>query len=370
LHDHPKKIRIIFNLRSISVFQFKNYSSSQFVFKERIIGICGRNGIGKTNLLDAIYNLCFTKSYFNRSDTQNVQHEKNGFRLEGEFFKNNQQVKVVSILRETGKKEFITDGQSYDRLARHIGLLPAVIIVPDDVLLITGGSEERRRFLDTLFSQLDPEYLQHLISYNKVLQQRNGYLKSLDDRRSLNPELLDAYDHQLVQHGNFVFERRRELLSELIPRVHSFYNLIAGKDEEVSAGYESQLLNTPFQELLIQSREKDLLLQRTTTGAHKDDLNFSIASRVFKSEASQGQRKSLLFALKLAEFETLRIHKGFAPILLLDDVFEKLDEQRIRNLLEWVCRDSSGQIFITDTHKERFKENINYLGIKYQLLDI
>jgi DNA replication and repair protein RecF len=365
-----KKIRIIFSLRSISVFQFKNYSSSQFEFTERIIGICGKNGIGKTNLIDAIYNLCFTKSYFNRSDVQNVQHEKSGFRLEGEFSKNNQPVKVVSILRETGKKEFMTDGQPYDRLARHIGLLPAVIIVPDDVVLITGGSEDRRRFLDTLFSQLDPEYLQHLISYNKVLQQRNGYLKTVEDRRSLNADLLDAYDQQLVQLGDILFLKRRDFLAALIPRVNSFYNLIAGKNEDVSAVYESQLLVTPFNELLIKSREKDLLLQRTTTGIHKDELNLTIGSRSFKSEASQGQRKSLLFALKLAEFETLRIQKGFAPILLLDDVFEKLDEQRIRNLLEWVCRDSSGQIFITDTHKERFKENINYLGIKYQLLDI
>jgi DNA replication and repair protein RecF len=365
-----QKYRTIFSLRSISLFQFKNYSSASFHFTERIIGICGQNGIGKTNLLDAIYSLCFTKSYFNRSDAQNVQHDKQGFRLEGNFDKNGQVLNVVSILRETGKKEFLADGQLYERLAQHIGLLPAVIIVPDDVLLISGGSEERRRFLDTLFSQLDHDYLQQLISYNRVLQQRNAYLKSLDPRKSANHELLDAFDRQLVHHGDDVFQKRRMYCSALTPLVNGFYERIAGKQEGVSLLYESQLLNKDMLSLLKESREKDIILQRTTAGIHKDDLVFSITTRPFKAEASQGQRKSLLFALKLAEFETLKMNKGFAPILLLDDLFEKLDEERIQNLLQWVCRDNGGQIFVTDTHAGRFTENINRLGIKYQLADI
>jgi len=369
LHYHHQKVWIIFSLRSISIYQFKNYSNSSFEFNERIVGICGKNGIGKTNLIDAIYNLCFTRSYFNRSDIQNVQHQKNGFRIEGEFEKNSQLNTVVSVLRENGKKEFSVDGQAYDRFARHIGLLPAVIIVPDDVVLISGASDERRRFMDTLFCQLDAGYMQHLIAYNKVLLQRNSYLKSFPDKRP-DQELIDTYDEQLVQHGSAIHDSRQRMLEQMIPMINNFYEMIAGKDENISPGYESQLSNNRFSELLLRNRERDIFLQRTTTGIHRDDLIFTIDSRSFKTEASQGQRKSLLFALKLAEFETLRLQKGFAPILLLDDVFEKLDEDRIRNLLEWVCRQNSGQIFITDTHADRFRENVEHLGIKYQLLDI
>jgi DNA replication and repair protein RecF len=284
--------------------------------------------------------------------------------------KNSQPVNVTSVLRENGKKEFQVDGQGYDRYAQHIGLLPAVIIVPDDVQIITGGSEERRRFLDTLFSQLDPLYLQELISYNKVLQQRNGYLKSLEDRRQVNHQLLDAYDQQLAKHGLNIFEKRKLFLAELLPLVHRFYTRIAGTGEQPGLVYESQLSVEPYAAALAKSRERDILSLRTNTGPHKDDLVFSLLDRAFKSEGSQGQRKSLLFALKLAEFETLKLHKGFAPILLLDDVFEKLDATRIQNLLTWVCLNNQGQIFITDTHPERFRENVNILGIKYQLLDI
>ncbi|RYF93027.1 MAG: DNA replication and repair protein RecF, partial [Chitinophagaceae bacterium] len=321
------------SLRSISVFQFKNYQSSRFSFDQRVIGICGPNGTGKTNLVDAIYSLCFTKSYFSRSDQQNVKHGEQGFRVEGEFDLNGRPVKVASVLRETGKKEFSTDGQVYERISKHIGMLPAVIIAPDDADLITGGSEERRRYLDTLFSQLDPLYLQELMAWNRVTAQRNVYLKSCTDRRSVNHALLDTYDLQLAKHGSFVYRKRQEFILTLLPFVARFYSEIAGKDEEVSATYESQLHNSTFEQLLSDNREKDIMLQRTSCGIHKDDLALSLGGRPFKTEASQGQRKSLLFALKLAEFEILKQHKGFAPILLLDDVFEKLDETRIRNLL-------------------------------------
>jgi DNA replication and repair protein RecF len=365
-----KKAGIILTLRSISVFQYKNYSDARFDFSERVIGICGPNGIGKTNLLDAVYNLCFTKSYFNRSDSQNVQHQKNGFRIDGSFSRNGQQLQVVSVLRETGKKEFSADGSTYDRLADHIGLLPAVIIVPDDALLITGGSEERRRFMDTIFSQLDPEYLRSLMFYNRVMQQRNAYLKSLEDRRLVNDTLLNTYDQQLALHGQIVFGKRRAYLQELLPLTLRLYAMIAGTDEPIGMIYESQLNDSEMPAILHQNREKDIISQRTTGGIHRDDLSFQLAGRTFKPEASQGQRKSLLFALKLAEFDMLKNHKGFAPILLLDDVFEKLDETRVQNLLRWVCKDNPGQIFITDTHPSRFIENINRLGIKYQLVEV
>ncbi|MET0300232.1 MAG: DNA replication and repair protein RecF, partial [Flavitalea sp.] len=319
-----KKGQLILSLRSISVFQFKNYQSSRFSFDERIIGICGPNGTGKTNLVDAIYSLCFTKSYFNRSDQQNVKHGEQGFRVEGDFELNGRPVKVTSVLRETGKKEFSADGQVYDRISKHIGILPAVIIAPDDAELITGGSEERRRYLDTLFSQLDPEYLQELMAWNRVTAQRNVYLKSCADKRLVNHYLLDTYDLQLSKHGSYIYRKRKEFIAGLLPLVTRFYAEIAGKDEDVTATYESQLHDSDLETLLKANREKDIILQRTSTGVHKDDLSFGLSDRPFKTEASQGQRKSLLFSLKLAEFELLKQHKGFAPILLLDDVFEKL----------------------------------------------
>ena len=362
--------RILFRLNSISLLQFKNYPKSSFGFKERIIGIYGNNGVGKTNLLDAIYYLCFTKSYFSRPDGQNVHHGAQGFRIEGRFESHGKEEQVVCILRETGKKEFMLDGALYEKFSAHIGKFPAVIITPDDVQMITDGSEERRRFMDALLCQLDSAYLQSLMQYNKLMQQRNSLLKSFAEKRSNDFNLLDIYDAQLVNAGNYVFGKRKKFLEELLPAVKGFYIQIAGMDEPVGIQYESQLLGQPFDQLLKQCREKDLLLQRSTVGIHKDDLDFRLYDQPFKAIASQGQRKSLLFALKLAEFETLKKEKGFPPLLLLDDVFEKLDENRMHNLLEWACIQNEGQIFITDTHSERIEEHFSKLSAKYQIIEI
>jgi DNA replication and repair protein RecF len=355
-------------LKNISVVQFKNYGQANFQFGERIIGIGGNNGIGKTNLLDAIYYLCFTKSYFTKSDQQNVQKGAAGFRIEGHFEKEGRPVSIVCILRENGKKEFLADGEPYEKFSRHIGLFPCVIIAPDDVQIITGGSEERRRFLDALLSQLDATYLQNLIEYNKVLQQRNSFLKSLTERRLHDKNLLDVYDGQLIGPGVWLFDRRRAFLQELLPLVARFYLEIAGEEEPVSFAYESQLLHSSFRDLLHQGREKDLYLQRTGAGIHKDDINMSFSEQPFKAIASQGQRKSLLFALKLAEYETLRMDKGFPPLLLLDDVFEKLDATRMHNLLDRVCVQNKGQIFITDTHPDRIRQELDALSVPCQII--
>ena len=357
-------------LKEISLTQFKNYEQANFRFGERIVGICGNNGVGKTNLLDAIYYLCFTKSYFSKSDQQNVQKGSTGFRIEGSFEKQDLKEKVVCILRETGKKEFLLNEEAYEKFSQHIGRFPAVIIAPDDVQIITGGSEERRRFLDALLSQLDPGYLQSLISYNKILQQRNGFLKSLTNNKIQDKGLLDVYDGQLLRPGIYIYEKRRAFLATLLPLVLQFYTQIAGASEPVAFAYESQLLRAPFSDCLQQSREKDLYLQRTNTGIHKDDIDISFSAQPFKSIASQGQRKSLLFALKLAEYETLKQDKGFPPLLLLDDVFEKLDEHRMHNLLDKVCLQGQGQIFITDTHPARIREEMDKLSIPCQIIGL
>ncbi|MEP6748525.1 MAG: DNA replication and repair protein RecF [Bacteroidota bacterium] len=357
----------------MSLLQFKNYPQAAFTFTERIVGICGNNGMGKTNLLDAIHYLCFTKSYFSKADAQHVLNGAQGFRVaakfESSFPGDDVTIEVICILRENGKKEFLFEGIPYEKFAHHIGKFPCVFIAPDDVQIITGASEERRRFIDGLLCQLDAVYLQNLISYNKVLQQRNGYLKSLQGVAGDN-QLLDVYDRQLIDHGNYVFEQRKLFLQKLVPLVKAFYKKIAGVDEDIHISYESALLQSVFNVLLTQNRNKDILLQRTTQGIHRDDLSLSLHEQAFKSIASQGQRKSLLFALKLAEFEILKESKGFPPILLLDDVFEKLDEQRMHNLLTWVCVQNKGQVFITDTHKDRLENALTALQQPYQVIEL
>jgi DNA replication and repair protein RecF len=359
---------ILLFLKNISLLQFKNYADAGFSFNDRIIGLCGNNGIGKTNLLDAIYYLCFTKSYFSKSDQQNVFHGSSGFRIEGNFSLEKMENKVTCILRETGKKEFLLNLEPYEKFSAHVGKFPCVIIAPDDVQIIAGGSEERRRFLDALLCQLDTKYLQSLIEYNKILQQRNGYLRTLAERKGEDASLLDVYDEQLLSPGNYVFEQRQTFLRDILPRVSQFYKKIAGNEEPLELRYGSQLLQSSLENILSRNRDRDLLVQRTSGGIHKDDIDITLREQNFKNIGSQGQRKSLLFAMKLTEYETLKKAKGFAPLLLLDDVFEKLDAWRMHNLLDWVCIQNEGQIFITDTHEDRISTHLEQLFINYQLI--
>ncbi|MEO6916749.1 MAG: DNA replication and repair protein RecF, partial [Chitinophagaceae bacterium] len=355
---------------SISLFQFKNYRQADFRFEERIVGIHGKNGIGKTNLLDALYYLCFTKSYFTRNEGLNVLEGSAGFRLEAKIEHSAQPFMITCILRENGKKEISVNGQSCQRFASHIGRFPAVMIAPDDVQIITGGGEERRRFLDTLISQLDQHYLLSLIQYNKILQQRNSLLKSFAESRRVNNQLLEVMDEQLSGPGTLISEKRQSFLQKFLPLIGDSYKLISGENYEVGISYQSQLSGTSFLNLLHQFRDRDYVSQRTNGGIHKDDLEITLKGQLFKSMASQGQRKSMLFALKLAEFEMLREQNGFAPLLFLDDVFEKLDEQRIDNLLNRVCVGNNGQIFFSDTHEERLRIKLDSLNQKYQLITL
>ena len=357
-------------LRQISLLQFKNYPQRHFRFTERVTGICGSNGAGKTNLLDAIHYLCFTRSYFGRMDAGHVLHGASGFRLEGQFSSGEEEEKAVCILRETGRKEFLVNESAYDKFSRHIGRYPAVVIAPDDALLITGSSEYRRKFLDGILSQLDADYLQALITYTKVLLQRNSLLKSFAESGNRNEKLLEVMDEQLAGPGDLIFEKRKAFLTQFLPAVVHLYNDIAGKSEPVNLFYESELLTQNSAALLNDNRQKDLYAQRTVSGIHKDELDLQMGNQPFKQIASQGQRKSLLFALKLAEMEVLRREKGFAPLLLLDDVFEKLDEQRIANLLHKVCVENDGQVFITDTDPVRLSAQLKQLGIEFGMIDV
>lgn len=354
--------------KKISLTQFRNYRFQSFDFNKGIICICGANGTGKTNLLDAIYYLCFTKSYFAKPDVRNTMHGTQGFRLEGIVNNKDETHQLVCILRETGKKEFFSGEEQVKKFSTHIGKFPCVMIAPDDSILISGGSEERRRFLDTILSQLYPQYLQQLIDYNRILLQRNSCLKTINEHPNTNYDLLDVLDTQLIEAGQKIFVARKEFIKTLVPLILQQYQNIAGKDEDLEVIYQSQLHYNNFSDLLQHHRQKDIYAQRTLTGIHKDDLQLLMHGESFKQLASQGQRKSMLFAMRLAEYDSIKTFKRQSPILLLDDVFEKLDEVRMLNLLTKVCSDCNAQIFITDTHKHRLEQAFNQLNVDYQMV--
>lgn len=355
-------------LQEINLVQFRNYATHHQVFNQQIVAICGLNGTGKTNLLDAIYYLGFSRSYFARTDSQNVQHGKQGMRLSGNFIKQEKEEEVTFILRENNKKELLVNQESYKKISDHIGKFPCVMIAPDDIALITGPSEERRRLTDSILSQTNRDYLTQLITYNKILQQRNSLLKQMADQPQMSNDLLEVYNEQLIHSGNYIHQQRKQFLAIFLPMVGENYATIAGKNENLQLAYESQLLSTSFKEILAENLVKDKALQRTSRGVHRDDIGIYLNDCPFKSEASQGQRKSLLFAIKLAEWEYLKMSIRISPILLLDDVFEKLDENRMAHLLDQVCSNHFGQVFITDTHADRIKAKLDQTGSPYQLI--
>lgn len=357
-------------LKSLNLVQFRNYIQQRFDFTHRIIGIVGPNGTGKTNILDALYYLSFSKSYFNRPDAQNVHHSFQGMRIDGQYIIGDDDISITCILRENLKKEFYYDETAYTKLSHHIGKVPCVMIAPDDVQIITGTSEERRKLMDSLLSQLYPDYLQHLIQYNKVLLQRNSYLKLVAEQGNMDSIIIAALNDQLVHHGNIIYEHRKKLLNSLLPEILSLYKLLAGKLDEIHIEYVSSLHSKSFKLQLEDCLEKDAMLQRTSVGIHKDDLLITIQGQSFKQEASQGQRKSLLFAIRLAEWVFIKKEKNISPILLMDDIFEKLDENRMVQLLSWVNHHTDGQVFITDTHKDRVEQLLTEHVLDFQMIQL
>ena len=357
-------------IQQLKLVQFRNYVQMNFEFTDRIVGIVGSNGTGKTNLLDALYYLSFTKSYFNRPDAQNVHHAHEGLRIEGLYTINNQPTPITCIIRETLKKEFYFDEELYTKMSQHIGKIPCVMIAPDDVQIITGSSEERRKLMDSLLCQIYPVYLKYLIQYNKILLQRNSLLKNAAETGQLDLVLLETLNGQLIENGQPIFIYRKKLMNELLPEIIKLYNHLAQKNDQIHIQYQSQLENATFESLLIQALPKDKAVLRTSAGIHKDDLVITIQGQSFKQEASQGQRKSLLFALRFAEWQFIKNCKGFSPILLMDDIFEKLDEQRMIQLLDWVSHSTDGQVFITDTHKERMGNLLGKYLSSYQLIEL
>jgi len=345
------------NIEKIILTQFKNYESASFVFHEKLNCLVGRNGIGKTNLLDAIYYLCMCKSHTNLNDRNIVNHGGDFFRLEGHF---------LAKVKPGKKKDIERNDVAYSKLSEHIGLLPIVIIVPDDTLMAMEGSEVRRKFIDNTLSQLDAGFLKNLISYNKLLKQRNATLKKFAETRTFNPELLDIYDQQLLEPAKAIFEKRNSFIKDFQAVFQKYYNIIANGREAVKCTYQSKLAKNDLATLLTESREKDRILARTTCGIHKDDLILEIDDHPLKKFGSQGQLKSFVLAMKLAQYDFLKKNHEHQPILLLDDIFDKLDEHRVKHLLELMMENDFGQVFITDTHENRVEEIVKNFGTDYK----
>ena len=357
----------MFRINHINLTHFRNYRLASFKFDEQVTAVCGWNGSGKTNLLDAIYYLCFTKSYLGLTDSASVKQGLQGFNLNGTFQKGNDHYPVSVILRENGKKELWVDKEPVSPFSLHIGRLPVVFVAPDDVVLITGGSEERRKLMDTILSQKNSQYLVQLIRYNKCLLERNKYLKS-SDNGLIDHLLLDTFDEQLVQSGTYILKERLGFLTEFIPLVKNLFAFIADDAEQPDFRFLPSTSPENYLRDLQNQRQKDILLQRTVTGIHRDDLEITLNNMPFRQIASQGQKKSLLFALKLAEFSMLKNHFGFEPLLLLDDIFEKLDQKRLHMLLNWVCVRNLGQVIMSDTHPERIQQALNEIGVTFNLI--
>lgn len=354
-------------LKRISLFNYKNFSEASYDFDPKINCFVGKNGVGKTNVLDAIYHLANGKSYFNPLAVQNIKHGEDFFVVEGEFEKGNRSEHIVCSLRKGQKKILKRNGKLYEKFSDHIGFIPLVIISPSDSDLIVEGSETRRRFIDNVISQLDSAYLQQLIQYQKVITQRNALLKYFALNHVFEKETLAIYNEQLDRMGHFIFEKRKQFLDDFIPIFNRHHQEITGSAETVQLVYESHLHDNTTLALLEENLSRDRALQYTSVGIHKDDLSFEIDHHPIKKFGSQGQQKSFLIALKLAQFEFVKQQSGEKPILLFDDIFDKLDESRVSKIVAMVNNEEFGQLFITDTHSERTEAIVKTTHQSYKM---
>ncbi|WP_139958126.1 DNA replication/repair protein RecF [Flavicella sediminum] len=357
-------------LQKLSLVNYKNLVHQVFDFEQKINCFVGHNGVGKTNVMDAIYYLSFAKSYFNSVAIQNIRHGEEFFMLEGSYQINDREEVLVCSLKKGQKKVVKRNGKAYDKFSDHIGQFPLVIVSPADRDLIIEGSETRRKFIDNVISQQDQGYLKTLIAYNKLVTQRNALLKYFAANRVFDPVNLSVYNEQLVAYGTIIFEKRNAFLEAFVPIFNERYKTITAGKEAVDLVYKSQLSDMNFEDLLKNSLEKDRVLQYTSAGVHKDDLLFEINGFPVKKFGSQGQQKSYLIALKLAQFDFIKQKSKVTPLLLLDDIFDKLDENRVTQLIRLVDQDNFGQIFITDTHAERTEEVVKRINKSYKMFQL
>lgn len=356
-------------LKRISILNYKNLEQVDLAFSRKMNCIIGRNGMGKTNLMDAVYYLSFCKSATNPVDSQNICHDQDFFVVQG-FYETDDgdPEEVYCGLRRRQKKQFKRNKKEYTRLSDHIGLIPLVMVSPADSLLIAGGSEERRRFMDVVISQFDREYLDALIRYNKALLQRNTLLKAEVEPEE---ELMAVWEEAMAASGEVVYRKRREFIDEFIPVFQSYYSYISQGREQVSLAYESHAAEGNLLELLAASRQRDRIMGYSLKGVHKDDLIMQLGDFPIKREGSQGQNKTYLIALKLAQFEFLkRTGSHTTPIVLLDDIFDKLDASRVEQIVKLVAGDSFGQIFITDTNRDHLDKILKKIEGDYKLFEV
>lgn len=350
-------------LKKLVLINFKNIAQAEITLSERLNCFVGDNGAGKTNVLDAVYYLSMSKSALTMTDGQSVRHGEDFFVVEGTYAGDSGLSDTVncSFLRRSGKVLKL-NGKEYDRMADHVGRFPVVMVSPQDSVLITDAAEERRRYLNAFLSQLDRDYLASLMRYNAVLAERNRFLKSSSDE-----QMLQIYDMQLADHAARIYERRRDIIDRMRPLVAEFYRQLSGDREQVEIEYRSELASASMGELLLASRERDIVNGFTTSGVHRDDMSLRIGGYPLRKYGSQGQQKSFLMSLKLAQYRILTEVCGERPLLLLDDLFDKLDTSRVENLLTLVAGDDFGQIFITDCNRSRLETILSRAGEKYAL---
>lgn len=357
-------------LNRISLINFKNYPEASIEFCGKINCFIGNNGVGKTNLLDAIYYLSFTKSFLSTTDNFNIHSSKDFFLIKGVYEITDNQSEISCGYKDLKKKSFKKDNKEYTKLADHIGFVPLIIATPYDAKLINFGPEERRKFIDQVISQYNKQYLSELMNYNKVLMQRNKLLKDISFSGYHDDTTLDIYNEQLAKYGSYIYNQRALFIKEINPLFQEYYNKISLKRESVSLEYQSKITPDNYLTELKANYNKDIAAKHTTTGIHKDDLSFNINSFPLKKAGSQGQQKSYLIALKLAQFEYIKNISNKTPLLLLDDIFDKLDEDRVTQIIKLTGSESFGQIFITDANKTRLETILKRINSEYKVFYI
>lgn len=357
-------------LKKISLFNFKNYAEADITLSSGINCFVGLNGSGKTNILDSIHYLSFTKSAFNSIDSQSIKHGESMFSVRGDFEHDGQQNEVICALQQGQKKVVKVDKNEYDKLSEHIGRFPVVLIAPNDTDIIRDSNEIRRKFFDSILAQFDSEYFRELIRYSHYLKQRNSLLKHFAETKTFDADQLESYDVNLIVLSKSLYAKRNEFVKRYVPILEKHYLNISEGREKVGIQYHSQTSESDFEDNYVKALEKDKITQRTNVGIHKDQYEFQIDEKPLKKFGSQGQQKSFLIALKLTQFEIIKEEKGFKPLLLLDDIFDKLDDFRIKKLVEMVACHTFGQLFITDARPERSKSLLQDLEDELKVFEV